>query len=151
DVDEREGTLFIQANDTHENFRLATAPLAAPGEWTTLIEGSDAFYLTGFDLFRDFCVIEGRLGGLDRLEIRRYEEPGQVEPIAFPEASFTASFGNNPEYEQTVLRLSYESMVSPASVYDYHVSDRRLELLKVQEIPSGYDKSLYVTERLEIT
>src|SRR5690606_4510257 len=50
----------------------------------------------------------------------------------------------------TVLRLSYESMVSPASVYDYHVEERRLELLKVQEIPSGYDPSLYVTERLEI-
>jgi oligopeptidase B len=150
DVDEREGTLFIHANDTHENFRLATAPLATPAEWTTLIEGSDAFYLTGFDLFRDFFVIEGRLGGLDRLEIRRYHDAAGSEPIEFPEASFTASFGNNPEYEQTVLRLSYESMVSPASVYDYHVDERRLERLKVQEIPSGYDPSLYVTERLEI-
>src|SRR5690606_33533966 len=97
EVDEREGTLFIQANDTHENFRLATAPLTAPGEWTTLIEGSDAFYLTGFDLFRDFYVVEGRLAGLDRLEIRRYEDPARIEPIDFPEASFTASFGNNPE------------------------------------------------------
>ena len=76
DVDEREGTLFVHANDTHENFRLATAPLASPGEWTTLIEGSDAFYLTGFELFRDFYVVEGRLGGLDRLEIRYYDDPG---------------------------------------------------------------------------
>src|SRR5690349_12024221 len=65
DVDEREGTLFVHANDTHENFRLATAPLASPGEWTTLIAGSDAFYLTGFELFRDFYIVEGRLGGLD--------------------------------------------------------------------------------------
>src|SRR3546814_9359053 len=49
------------------------------------------------------------------------------------------------------LRLSYESMVSPATVYDYDVADRTLETLKVQEIPSGYDASLYATERLEIT
>jgi oligopeptidase B len=42
-----------------------------------------------------------------------------------------------------VIRLSYESMVSPASTYDFHVAERRLELLKVQEIPSGYDRSLY--------
>lgn len=40
-VDERGGTLFIHANDTHENFRLATAPLDQPGTWTTLIAGSD--------------------------------------------------------------------------------------------------------------
>jgi oligopeptidase B len=154
DVDVRpEGAghaLYIHANDTHENFRLAAAPLANPGEWTTLIEGTDAFYLTGFELFRDFYVVEGRLGGLDRLEIRYYDDPSRIEPIEFPEASYSAGTGNNPEYEQTAIRLSYESMVSPASTYDYHVAERRLELLKVQEIPSGYDASLYATERLEI-
>ena len=48
------------------------------------------------------------------------------------------------------LRLTYESMVSPRTVYDYDVADRSLETLKVQEIPSGYDASLYATERLEI-
>jgi oligopeptidase B len=142
--------IYVHTNDTHENFRLATAPLGQPEEWTTLIEGSDEFYLTGFELFRDFYVTEGRLGGLDRLEVRYYDDPARVEPVEFPEASYSAGFGNNPEYEQTVLRLSYESMVSPASTYDYDVRKRELALLKVQEIPSGYDKSLYATERLEI-
>ena len=41
-------------------------------------------------------------------------------------------------------------MVTPATVYDYHPADDRLETLKVQEIPSGYDPSQYVTERLMI-
>lgn len=155
DVDERDGVLYVHANDTHENFRLATAPLDRPGEWTTLIEGTDAFYLTGVDLFRDFYVIEGRAtvgqgAGLDRIEVRYYDDPARIEPIAFPEASYTAGLGDNPEWAMDVLRLSYESMVSPATVYDYSVADRSLEVLKVQEIPSGYDASLYTTERLEI-
>ncbi|GFM27860.1 oligopeptidase B [Novosphingobium sp. PY1] len=151
DVDEREGVLFIHANDTHENFRLATAPLDNPGEWTTLIEGSDDFYLTGVDLFRDFYVIEGRRAGLDQIEVRYYDDPARVEPIVFPEASYSAGLSNNPEWHMDTLRLSYESMVSPATVYDYDVAGRTLETLKVQEIPSGYDASLYATERLEIT
>ena len=88
--------------------------------------------------------------GLDRLEIRYYDDPARVEPVEFPEASYTASLGNNPEFDQTVLRMSYESMVSPASTYDFDVAKRELNLLKVQEIPSGYDRSLYTTERLEI-
>ena len=150
DADERDGVLYIHANDTHENFRLATAPLASPGQWTTLIEGSDAFYLTGFELFRDFWIVEGRRGGLDQIEVRYYDDPTRIEPIDFPEASYDAGLGDNPEWAMTKLRLSYESMVSPASVYDYDVAGRSLELLKVQEIPSGYDPSLYVTERLEI-
>jgi len=150
DVDERDGTLYIHANDTHENFRLATAPLDRPDEWTTLIEGSDDFYLTGVDLFRDFYALEGRVRGLDTIELRYYDDPARIEPIVFPEASYSAGLGDNPEWAMDRLRLSYESMVSPATVYDYHVAERRLERLKVQEIPSGYDASLYITERLEL-
>ncbi len=154
DVDERNGLLYIHTNDTHENFRLATAPLDQPAEWTTLIEGSDTFYLTGFELFLDFYVIEGRRNGLDHVEVRYYDDdpvkPGCIEPIQFPEASYTAGLGDNPEWAMTTLRLSYESMVSPATVYDYPVAERKLETLKVQEIPSGYDAALYTTQRLEI-
>jgi oligopeptidase B len=142
--------LFIHANDTHENFRLATASLHNPAAWQTLIAGSDEFYLTGIELFKDFYVVDGRVRGLDRIEIRYYDDPGRIEPVEFPEASYTASLGNNPEFDQTVLRMSYESMVSPASTYDFDVAKRELKLLKVQEIPSGYDRDLYTTERLEI-
>ncbi len=151
EADERDGTLYILANDTHENFRLATAPLASPGEWTTLIEGSDEFYITGFDLFRDFYTVEGRLAGLDQIQLRYYDDPARIEPIDFPEASYTAGLTSNPEWAMDVLRLSYESMVTPDTVYDYHVAERRLEALKVQEIPSGYDADAYETQRLEIT
>ena len=150
DVDLHGETLFIHANDTHENFRLATAPLATPDQWTTLIEGTDAFYLTGYELFRDFYVVEGRRAGLDQIELRWYDDPARIEPIVFPEASYDAGLSDNPEWDTQALRLTYESMVSPASAMDYHVAERRLEVLKVQEIPSGYDASLYVTERLEI-
>ena len=149
-VDIREGELFIWTNDDHINFRLAHADIATPGEWETLIAGSDEFYLTGFDLFEGFFVTEGRLNGLDQVQIRQYGAPGEVQPVAFPEASYSAGLSNNPEYGQSVLRLSYESMVTPDSVFDYDVANRSLELLKQQEIPSGYDASLYVTERVEI-
>lgn len=149
-VDERDGTLYVLANDTHENFRIATAPLASPGEWTTLIDGADEFYLTGFELFRDFYIVEGRQGGLDTIEVRFYDEAERIEPIAFPEASYSAALGDNPEWAVDKLRVSYQSMVTPATVYDYHVAERRLDVLKVQEIPSGYDASRYATERLEV-
>ena len=150
DVDVRDDTLFVHTNDDHVNFRLATAPLADPGAWQTVIPGSDEFYLTGFDLFADLLVTEGRLNGLDQVQLRSYANLREATPIAFPEASYDAGLGNNPEYDIDRLRLSYQSMVTPDTVYDYYLADGRLETLKVQEIPSGYDPSLYTTERLEI-
>ena len=151
DVDVRGDTLFVHTNDDHINFRLATAPIANPGEWTTLIEGSDDFYLTDFELFKDFYVTEGRLAGLDQIQLRAYDDASDLTPIDFPEESFTAGLSNNPEYDVQKLRLSYQSMVTPGSVYDYDVKTGALELLKQQEIPSGYDATQYKTERRMIT
>ncbi len=150
DVEEHEGKLYILTNDTHANFRLATAALDTPDIWETLIAGSDEFYITGLSAFRDFYVIEGREAGLDQIEIRDWADVSKVERIAFPEASYSAELSNNPEYAQDKLRISYDSMVTPSTVYDYDVGARTLDALKVQEIPSGYDAGLYATERLMV-
>ncbi|MCZ8370965.1 MAG: S9 family peptidase [Porphyrobacter sp.] len=150
-VDVRDGELWVLTNDDHINFRLAKADLKTPGNWQTVIAGSDEFYLTDFDLFKDFFVTEGRLNGLDQIQLRQYSAPGKVTPITFPEPSYTAGLSNNPEYDMKVLRLSYQSMVTPSTVYDYDVKTAKLTTLKTQEIPSGYDPSLYVSERLTVT
>ena len=150
-VDVRDDVIYIWTNDTHVNFRLAVSTINSPDDWGTVIAGSDEFYLTGFDLFKDFYVTEGRLAGLDQVQIRDYDDASKITPIAFPEASYDAGLSNNPEYDQSKLRLAYESMVTPDSVYDYDIASGELELLKQQEIPSGYDPSLYVTERVMIT
>jgi len=149
-VDVRDGKLFILTNDDHVNFRVATASLENPGEWKTLIAGSDQHYLTGIDLFKNFYVTEGRIDGLDQIEIRDYADASKVQTIPFPEASYDAGLGDNPEYDVTKLRLGYESMVTPDTVFDYDVATKKFTTLKVQEIPSGYDAAGYVTERLMV-
>jgi oligopeptidase B len=83
------------------------------------------------------------------LYLRDYES-GEQERIPFEQASYSASFAGNPDYAPDSYRLAYSSMVTPGTVYDYHPAERRLETRKVQEIPSGYDPSLYLTERLTI-
>ena len=47
EVDAAHGKLWILTNDDHVNFRLAEADPANPGEWTTVIPGSDRVYLRG--------------------------------------------------------------------------------------------------------
>lgn len=149
-VDVRDGVIYVLTNDDHVNFRIATASLKEPSKWTTLIAGSDDHYLTGIALFKDFFVTEGRIDGLDQIEVRQYTTPTKAEKISLPEASYVAGLGDNPEYDVSKLRLDYESMVTPDTVFDYNVASKTFETLKVQEIPSGYDASQYVTERLMI-
>lgn len=151
DVDMHGDTLFIHTNDTDPNFRLCTADISAPGEWVEKIAPSRHFYMTGVDCFKDFFIVDGREDGLDQIEIHRYDGAIAPQRIVFPEASYDAGLGNNPEYGMSVLRLGYESMVTPGTEYDYDVATGALTTLKVQEIPSGYDAAKYRTERLKIT
>jgi oligopeptidase B len=145
-ADAAHGKLWILANDEHINFRLAEADPAAPEAWRTVIAGSDAVYMRGATAFRDHLVIEERLNGLDQIRLRSWS--GEESRIRFPEASYSAGLGSNPEFAPAAYRLGYSSMVTPGTVCDYHPADDRLETLKVQEIPSGYDAGRYETERL---
>lgn len=150
DVDEHDGTLYIHTNDTDPMWRLVTAPIDNPGEWTERIAPSKHFYMTGIACFADFFVVEGREDGLDQVEIHAYDPAIAPRRVLFPEASYAAGLGSNPEYAIDRLRMGYESMVTPATEYDYHLDSGELETLKVQEIPSGYDGTKYATERLKI-
>jgi oligopeptidase B len=145
-ADAAHGKLWIVTNDDHVNFRLAEADPASPGEWTTVIPGSDRVYLRGATSYRDHLALTTRVDGLDQLILRTYD--GAETRIPFAEASYSAGFAGNPDFAPDAYRIGYSSMVTPGTVYDYHPETGTLETLKVQEIPSGYDALLYETERL---
>jgi len=147
-VDSAHGKLWIVTNDNHVNFRLAEATPADPGNWKTVIAGSDRVYLRGVTSFRDHLVISERVDGLDQVRLRTYD--GKESRVPFPEASYSAGLSSNPEYDPPAYRLGYSSMVTPGTVYDYDPATNGLTVLKVQEIPSGYDASQYATERLTV-
>ncbi len=148
-LDSAHGRFWILTNDDHVNFRLAEANWETPGAWITVIAGSDSVYLRGATAFADHLLISERVDGLDQIRLRGYD--GSEHRIAFPEASYTASPGSNPEFQPAHYRLGYSSMVTPGTVYDYDHATRELIVRKVQQIPSGYDPARYVTERLSIT
>ena len=147
-VDAAHGKFWVHTNDDHVNFRLAAADPAKPEAWETVIPGSDRVYLTGATAYRDHLAISRRVEGLDQLILRTYE--GEETRLPFGEASYSAFFMGNPEFAPDAYRVGYTSMVTPTTTYDYHPASGELEVLKVQEIPSGYDASQYATERLTI-
>ncbi|MET0239526.1 MAG: S9 family peptidase [Sphingobium sp.] len=150
DVDEHDGWLYIRTNDTHPNFRLVRARVETPDVWEEVIPASDHFYLTDVSLFKSFYVTEGREDGLDQIELRDYAT-NTPHRITFPEAAYVAGLDDNPEYDTAKLRISYESMVSPETVFDLDLATGIRTTLKVQEIPSGYDPTRYASERVNIT
>ena len=149
EADHAHGRLWILTNDNHVNFRVVSADPKSPAQWREVIPGSERTYIRGLTAFKNDLVITVREDGLDQLLLHSYRE-GPDGRIPFTEASYSASLGSNPEFAPDTYRISYSSMVTPGTVFDYDRRDRKLSTLKVQEIPSGYNPRDYVTERLMI-
>jgi oligopeptidase B len=155
-VDHRHGLFYIRVNDTGKNFRVVTVPVNGGGRdtWTELLPEDKESPLEDFEAFDSFCVISKRQQGLPTLTIFQFSADGSLaapREISFPEPAYTAQAHINREFVTTKFRYSYQSLVSPASVYEYDVATGTSTLLKEQEIPGGFDRSHYASERLWIT
>lgn len=149
-IDHAHGEFYILANDTHKNFRLAKVSDNNPAyeNWQTIEQGSDEVYLLGLQTFDNFIAIKARDLGVENIRIRDYQN--NEHKVAFPETVFAASIGVNPEFDQDFLRLNYESMITPDTVFDYDLAKKNLRTRKIKKIPSGYDKTQYETKRIMV-
>jgi len=150
-VDHGNGYFYMLTNDKHVNFRIAKSKEKQVNydQWQTVFAGSDTRYFKGIQVFKDFVAIDQSIQGVESITI--LANNGESHEIALPEKVASVSLGTNPEFSQKQLRIRYESMITPDSIYDYDVSTKKLNLRKVRTIPSGYDKSLYTTERIMAT
>lgn len=60
--------------------------------------------------------------------------------------------GTNPEFDTHLLRFGYNSLSTPASVYDYDVQTREKILLKQQEVlDPSFNERDYISKRIWAT
>lgn len=149
-ADFNNGEFYIRTNKGAENFKIVRAPLADPSEksWTDFVAHNPAVKVDGIDFFKDFAVVSEVENGLEYLRVMDLKTKRAASRIATPEEVYTMGMSANPEYDTPVIRFNYASMITPNSTYEYNLKTRKSELIKQQEIPSGYDKSQYETKRL---
>jgi oligopeptidase B len=152
-VDHRHGLFYIRTNDVGKNFRVVTTPVEKTGRefWTELIPMDKDAPMEDFELFASFCFVSKRRLGLSTLSVTSIGADGRLEgskDIEFPEPVYSAGAYANPEFGAQTFRYSYQSLVSPASVYEFDVTTGGSTLLKQQEVPGGFDSTLYGSERV---
>ncbi|HUF31920.1 MAG TPA: S9 family peptidase [Acidimicrobiales bacterium] len=144
--------LIVTNADDAEDFKLVEAPDDDPGRrrWSDLVPHRPGVTLSGIDVFADHLVLFERTEGIRRIRIRRLAD-GEEHLIDQPEEVSTAGGGANPEFDTTVLRYGYTSMVTPTTVHDYDMETRERAVKKRQPVLGGYDPDDYVTERVWAT
>ncbi len=144
---------WIRTNDQAENFKLVKAPVSAPSKenWQEVIAHRPDVLLEDFEPFQERLVVFERQAGLKQIRLMAPDGVSQVRTVSFPEPVYTFSIGDNFEFAATAISISYASLVTPDSTVDVGLLAESWQVRKQRQIPSGYDATLYVTERLHAT
>ena len=152
EMEHRDGLFYIRTNKDAKNFRVVTAPVPDPRpvNWKELVPHDPDVLLEKMEVFKDYAVVHEKREGLNRFRVLSFKA-GIWHDVSFPEPVYSAFGIGTPEFDTRMFRISYQSMVTPSSVYDYDLETRERTLLKQQEVLGGYDAARYATERLWAT
>lgn len=152
DVNHRNNLFYIRTNKGAKNFRIVTAPVSDPSEknWKEFVAHRPAVKLDNITLFAEHAVISAWENGLQQLEIVDFKTSNRHR-VKFPEPVYSANLTSIREYDTSVMRYGYNSLVTPYSVFDYDMNSGNSTLLKQTEIPGGFDRTNYKSERVFAT
>jgi oligopeptidase B len=139
--------------DKATNFKLMVTPETATNKenWKELIEHRKDVLLEDIEIFKNYLVISERSNGLNKIRIRPWDGSGEYY-LPFEIETYSAEIGTNPDFDTDVVRYSYQSLATPASVIDFNMKTRDKTILKEQEVLGGkFDKNNYVEERIWAT
>ncbi|MCE7738570.1 MAG: S9 family peptidase, partial [Candidatus Heimdallarchaeota archaeon] len=142
----------VTNSDNSTNFKLVRTPVdnIVKDNWEEILEHNEDVRIQKTEAFKNFLVIYKREEGLPKVDIFYEKDNEENHTIEFPESVYSVWRGDNQEYSNDFVRLSYTSLITPKSTYDYHVSTKKIELKKEDEI-KNYKKEEYVTKRKFIT
>jgi len=139
---------YIRTNLDAINFRLMKTPVQKTGveNWQEVIPHRNDVFLSGFDLFKNYLVVQERKDGLNQLRIIPFQGGGD-HYISFDEEIYTSGININRVFDTDIFRFTYSSLTTPVSTYDYNMKTRQRVLLKQEEVLGGFDSANYETKR----
>ncbi len=147
-VDHFKDKFYIHTNWEAKNFRLMETPVGKTTKenWTAVTPYREDVFLEEFEVFKNFLVLKERIDGLLRLKIIKWENR-EGHYLDFPEETYAAAIGYNPEIDTDILRFTYNSLTTPYSTFQYDMNIRSRKLLKQETVVGNFKPTDYKAER----
>lgn len=140
---------YIKTNYTAKNFRVAKVSVdnfqASNWQEDYIKEESDK-YLSSFDITQNYLILNYLVQAIPMIKIKSFSDESE-KIINFPDQAFTAE-AMSTNFKEDDIRISYSSLARPNTTYSYNFDNNQLAVLKVQEIPSGFNPDEYMVERV---
>jgi len=149
-----EDWFYILTNKDHAtNFKLMKTLETKTGidHWVEVIPHRTDVLLEDIEIFRNFLVVSERYNGLNQIRIQSRDKT-QDYYLPFDNETYTVHTGTNVDFDTEILRYSYNSLTTPASIIDFNMATKAKTVKKEQEVLGGkFNKENYTSERLWAT
>ena len=134
----------VLTNLDAEDFRVMTAPVGEPGNWTEFVSHQPGRRIVDVEPFESHLVVHEWHSAQQRLRIVWLG--GRERVVDLGNEPHEVELDSNPEWSTTSVRFAYQSLTTPMSVYTEDVNTSERELLKQTPVP-GVDLGQYTASR----
>ena len=144
------GKFYNHTNKEAEDFKIDISDSLENLNWKSFISPREEVLIGGCTFLKDWMIRSETSNALDKLFIRNKHTEIEEELIFSDENIYVPGVSLIQKDRNTdEIYLGYSSPKTPSRVYKYNLLNKKKELVKEQEIPSGHNKDDYIVERIE--
>ncbi|MCO7201220.1 S9 family peptidase [Pseudoalteromonas sp. OANN1] len=144
---------YIHTNKDAVNFKLMRVKASDASDvskWQTVVPHNADAKLDTFELFNQHLVYETRENGLSQITVLNLDN-NESKRLTFNDPAYAVYLTSNENLDANAVRIGYQSMTTPASVYDVDLASLDKTLLKQDKVLGDFAPENYQSERIFIT
>ena len=150
-INHYEKFFYIITNiDNAKNYKLMKTPIGGTEyeNWINVIDHRKDVLIEGIDIFKNYLVISERANGLNRINVRKWDD-SESYYLDFKSETFSLYTTTNVDFDTNILRYGFNSLTQPPSIIDFNMSTKKKTIRKQQQVlDDNFKNKNYTSERI---
>ena len=150
-INHYEKFFYIITNiDNAKNYKLMKTPIGGTEyeNWINVIDHRKDVLIEGIDIFKNYLVISERANGLNRINVRKWDD-SESYYLDFKSETFSSYTTTNVDFDTNILRYGFNSLTQPPSIIDFNMSSKKKTIRKQQQVlDDNFKNKNYISERI---
>ena len=150
-INHYEKFFYIITNiDNAKNYKLMKTPIGGTEyeNWINVIDHRKDVLIEGIDIFKNYLVISERANGLNRINVRKWDD-SESYYLDLKSETFSSYTTTNVDFDTNILRYGFNSITQPPSIIDFNMSSKKKTIRKQQQVlDDNFKNKNYISERI---
>ena len=141
---------IITNTDNSKNYKLMKTSVKNTdyNNWINVIDHRKGVLIEGVDVFKNYLVVSERSNGLNRINIKKWDDSEDYY-LDFNCETYSAYTTNNIDFNTNILRYGFNSLTNPPCVIDFNMETKEKTIRKQQQVlDPNFNKDNYISERI---